>query len=73
MDAKNVKNVEGIKVQQIGYKGENREVKGVTIRWLSKSGQDENGQPEYGLRHFTVEPGGEIPAHKPLLSPDCLC
>ncbi len=63
MDAKNVNDVEGIKVPKISYKNKDFEVKGVTIRWLSKSGQDANGQPEYGLRHFTVEPGGEIPAH----------
>ncbi|WP_320169983.1 cupin domain-containing protein [Maridesulfovibrio sp.] len=63
MNAKNVKDVKGTKVQKIGYKGRDCEVKGVTIKWLSKSGQDANGQPEYGLRHFTVEPGGEIPAH----------
>ncbi|WP_031485438.1 cupin domain-containing protein [Maridesulfovibrio frigidus] len=63
MKAMHVTDVEGIIVEKIPYKGEVYEVKGVTIRWLSKSGKDANGQPEYGLRHFTVEPGGEIPAH----------
>ncbi|MGE4291301.1 MAG: cupin domain-containing protein [Desulfovibrio sp.] len=63
MIAKNVTEVEGIPVRETMYKGERRVVTGVTIRWLSKVGKDQNGQPEYGLRHFTVEPDGVIPAH----------
>jgi len=54
---------EGRKVETINFKGEPQDVKGVTIRWLSKCGQDATGAPQYGLRHFTVEPGGEIPIH----------
>lgn len=63
MKAMNVNDVEGIEVKEAMYKGEARAVKGVTIRWLSKEGKDAKGQPEYGLRHFTVAPGGVIPAH----------
>ncbi|WP_022661342.1 cupin domain-containing protein [Paucidesulfovibrio longus] len=63
MIAKNVKEVQGIQVKETSFKGQRREVKGVTVRWLSKAGRDAEGQPEYGLRHFTVEPGGVIPAH----------
>lgn len=63
MIARNVGEVEGAGIKEITYKDQVREVKGVTIRWLSKQGRDANGQPEYGLRHFTVDPGGVIPAH----------
>ncbi|MBW2618995.1 MAG: cupin domain-containing protein [Deltaproteobacteria bacterium] len=38
-------------------------VTGTTVRWLSKYGDDGSGQPEYGLRFFTVQPGGQIPLH----------
>lgn len=63
MIAKNVSEVEGAQIKEITYKDQVRAVKGVTIRWLSKVGKDAKGQPEYGLRHFTVAPGGEIPGH----------
>lgn len=63
MIAKHVNEVDGIKIKEIKYKNLVHEVKGVTIRWLSKEGRDADGNPEYGLRHFTVEPGGSIPAH----------
>lgn len=63
MKAMNVADVEGVRVKEFPYKGVMREVKGVTVRWLSRVGKDAGGQPEYGLRHFTVEPGGIIPAH----------
>lgn len=63
MIAKSTKEVEGVQIKKINYKGQAREVKGVTIRWLSKVGEDVDGMPEYGLRHFTVDPGGYIPAH----------
>lgn len=63
MIAKNVNEVEGARVREANYKGQRREVTGVTIRWLSKAGRDAAGQPEYGLRHFTVDPGGAIPLH----------
>ncbi len=63
MISHNFKDVEGKQIEKITYKGKEYEVKGVSIRWMSKSGEDANGQPEYGLRHFTIEPGGEIPCH----------
>lgn len=63
MKAVNWKDVEGINVESLPYKGGTKEVKGVTIRWLSKEGKDKDGQPEYGLRLFTVQPGCEIPIH----------
>lgn len=63
MIARNVTDVEGQRVESAPFKGQARQVKGVTVRWLSKVGKDANGQPEYGLRHFTVEPGGMIPVH----------
>lgn len=63
MDVTTWRECEGNKVEQINYKGEPQKVTGITIRWLSRYGRDENGNPEYGLRHFTAEPGGEIPIH----------
>ncbi len=54
---------EEIKITRFPYKGKNYDVKGVRVRWLSKTGEDDSGQPEYGLRLFTVEPDGEIPTH----------
>lgn len=33
------------------------------MRWLSKFGDDGNGYPEYGLRLFTIQEGGNIPIH----------
>lgn len=56
--------VEGAAVTQFPYKDEMLPVTGVTIRWLSKEGKDAQGGPEFGLRHFTMAPGGEIPIHK---------
>ena len=57
------KDVEETKVEKIAYKGTMNEVKGITLRWLSKSGEDDMGLPEYGLRFFTAQPKGEIPIH----------
>ena len=42
---------------------EQKDVVGTSIRWLSRSGDDGTGNPEYGLRYFTIQPGGEIPIH----------
>ncbi len=42
---------------------EQLDVIGTSIRWLSQHGEDENGIPEYGLRFFTIQPGGQIPIH----------
>lgn len=58
------KDVAGKKIETFPYRGENLEVKGVNIRWLSNVGSDGAGNAEYGLRYFTVEPGGFIPIHK---------
>ena len=52
------------KIEKYPYKGKPLPVKEVWISWLSKVGPD--GSPEYGLRYFTVGPGGEIPIHNHL-------
>jgi quercetin dioxygenase-like cupin family protein len=54
---------EEIRVERFPYKGQMHDVKGISVRWLSKHGEDDTGQPEYGLRHFTAEPDGKIPIH----------
>lgn len=51
------------KIETFPYKGKMHEVVGTSISWLSQFGDDGNGYPDYGLRHFTVERGGEIPVH----------
>jgi quercetin dioxygenase-like cupin family protein len=63
MIVQNFKECESIKIDKFPYRGKTHEVKGVSVRWLSKCGEDDMGTPEYGLRHFTSEPGGEIPIH----------
>ncbi|RJX32481.1 MAG: cupin domain-containing protein [Desulfarculus sp.] len=50
------------KIEKFPYKGKDYAVKDVFIQWLSNAGPAES--PEYGLRLFTVGPGGEIPIHK---------
>ncbi|BDD89204.1 cupin domain-containing protein [Desulfofustis limnaeus] len=55
--------VEDIKIEKFPYKGEMLDVVGTSVRWLSKHGDDGNGYPEYGLRLFTIQPGGQIPIH----------
>jgi len=50
------------KVETIVYQGKTYDVKGVTIQWLSKAGPDP-ASPAYGLRVFTIAPGGQIPNH----------
>ncbi len=49
------------KIETYPYKGRPYAVKDVWIQWLSQSGPPES--PEYGLRYFTIGPGGEIPIH----------
>ena len=51
------------KIDKFPYKGQMMEVKGTSVRWLSKHGDDGHGYPEYGLRFFTIQPGGQIPIH----------
>ncbi len=63
MIAMNATDVEEVKVGSVPYKGQALDAKGVSVRWLSKTGQDTQGAPAYGLRLFTVGPGGEIPIH----------
>ena len=57
------KDINDVKVEKFPYKGKMYEVKGISVRWLSKFGEDDIGNPEYGLRFFTAQPGGEIPIH----------
>lgn len=63
MIAMNKDAVESVKVQSLEYKGRTVGVKDVEIQWLSKAGTDSQGAPAYGLRLFTIGPGGEIPIH----------
>ncbi|MBI9087260.1 MAG: cupin domain-containing protein [Desulfobacterales bacterium] len=63
MEILNFKDCEDVKVEKIPFKGEQRDVTGTSIRWLSRSGDDGTGSPEYGLRYFTIQPGGKIPIH----------
>ena len=57
------KDCEDVKIDKFPYKGKMNDVIGTSIRWLSKHGDDGNGNPEYGLRFFTIQPGGQIPVH----------
>jgi len=61
MNVLNVNDRQDSKIEKYPYKGKSLEVKGVWIRWLSMGGPANS--PEYGLRYFTIEPGGEIPIH----------
>ena len=63
MDIISWKNCEDKKIDKFPYKGEKLDVVGTSVRWLSKSGDDGHGYPEYGLRFFTIQPGGYIPIH----------
>jgi quercetin dioxygenase-like cupin family protein len=57
------KDCEDVTIDKFPFKGKMLDVKGTSIRWLSKHGDDGNNYPEYGLRFFTIQPGGEIPIH----------
>ncbi len=63
MEVKNYKDCEEKIIEQFPFKGDMREVVGTGIRWLSSCGDDGTGYPEYGLRYFTIQPGGQIPIH----------
>jgi len=63
MIIQNVKDQQDVKIETFPYRGKPYPVKGISVRWLSKYGEDDMGTPEYGLRFFTAEPGGEIPIH----------
>lgn len=58
----NANGVSAKKIESFPYKGTPLEVKSVSIKWLSQAGPDESS-PDYGLRFFTVGPGGTIPIH----------
>ena len=57
----NVNDRKDKKIETFPYKRKSLEVKNVWIRWLSEAGPE--GAPEYGLRFFTMGPGGDIPIH----------
>ena len=63
MEVKNYKDCEAKPIHQFPFKGAMRDVAGTSIRWLSSCGDDGTGYPEYGLRFFTIQPGGQIPIH----------
>lgn len=58
------KDVEDVKMESFPYRGVKRPIIGTSIRWLSQHGDDGTGFPEYGLRLFTIQPGGHIPIHQ---------
>jgi quercetin dioxygenase-like cupin family protein len=63
MEVLSWKDCEDKKIDKFPYKSEMRDVLGTSVRWLSKHGDDGQGYPEYGLRLFTIQPGGQIPIH----------
>ena len=63
MEVINYKDCKDVKIDKFPYRGEMHDVLGISVRWLSKHGDDGNGYPEYGLRFFTAQPGGMIPIH----------
>jgi quercetin dioxygenase-like cupin family protein len=63
MHVVNWKDCEDKKIDKFPYRGKQLDVKGISVRWLSSHGDDGTGYPEYGLRYFTAQPGGEIPIH----------
>jgi len=61
MIVKNATDAQKIKIETFPYRGKPYPVKDVWIQWLSQAGPQDS--PEYGLRFFTIGPGGEIPIH----------
>lgn len=59
---KNIKDVEEKEIKTFLVKGKMEPVEGTTIQWLSQVGDP--SLPEYGLRLFTIKPGGFIPEHQ---------
>lgn len=57
MEVMNFMDCEDVKIEKFPFKGENREVTGTSIRWLSRYGDDGTAYPEYWLRYFTIQPG----------------
>jgi len=62
MIVKSTNDVPDNKIPTFPYRGKKLEVKETYIRWLSQTGPED--APEYGLRFFTMGPGGAIPIHK---------
>ena len=63
MNVVHCENVADARIEKFPYKGKMNDVIGTSVRWLSKHGDDGHGYPEYGLRFFTIQPGGQIPIH----------
>jgi quercetin dioxygenase-like cupin family protein len=63
MDVRQWQECEDKKIDKFPYRGKMHDVIGTSVRWLSKYGDDGHGYPEYGLRLFTIQPGGRIPIH----------
>jgi quercetin dioxygenase-like cupin family protein len=61
MQVRHWSDCEDIKIEVFPHRGELHEVRGISMRWLSSAGDEDS--PEYGLRFFTAEPGGEVPLH----------
>jgi quercetin dioxygenase-like cupin family protein len=64
MIVKNMKDTQETSISSYPYKGKPLPVKDTSIRWLSQAGPADS--PEYGLRFFTLGPGGSIPIHNHL-------
>ena len=58
----NVDKLETKEIKTFLFRGKNLPVERTTIKWLSRVGADT--MPEYGLRFFTIKPGGYIPMHQ---------
>ena len=63
MEFGNWRDCQETKIDKFPYRGKMHDVIGTSVRWLSKYGDDGSGQPEYGLRFFTIQAGGQIPVH----------
>ena len=63
MEVMHFKDCDDEQIEAFPFKGKMREVVGTSVRWLSRYGDDGQGYPEYGLRYFTIQPGGKIPIH----------
>ena len=70
MESIKATDVMAVTIDKFPYKGNLLDVKGISVRWLSRFGDDGHGYPDYGLRLFTAAPGGEIPIHNHFLSSD---
>jgi hypothetical protein len=57
----NWKDCEDVKIDKFPYRGKQYDVKGISVRWLSKHGDDGTGYPEYGLRFLPPNPLAKFP------------